>query len=362
MGHAVPAASAARRGGGGGGGASVARSTCADAGAAAVEVLAADVRAGVRWAMVCACNMNRSMSAHAALLAAGFAAGAVGSYGTSDAVRLPSPAGPVAFNFGVPYAAMQRHVEGRAVVNEDGVAVAPAPPGPVAAALRAFSTHMGLDYILGRNVRLKHAPEAWVALTDEEALAYDVVVCFDATVYATLVRDVQLRLYDRCDADDLPPALAAAAPNVCTAATTPAAAGGGAGHKPQPLDLPPLPPCPPAARVPRCAHSHARRDMAVLLMHTPDNVTHAATAAAQVASIATAVCNARAAALRAWVASVAAAEARGDATAPPPPTLPSVLQHCLRKWASAASAQQFSIAMTVLQHTMPPPPPPARRV
>ena len=56
------------------------------------------------WALVCACNMNRSPSGHAELSRRGQAR--VSSFGTSDAVRLPGRTGMHQFAFGVRYADM----------------------------------------------------------------------------------------------------------------------------------------------------------------------------------------------------------------------------------------------------------------
>lgn len=117
--------------------------------------------------LVCACNMNRSMSAHVLLEGAGYRL--LSSYGTSDAVRLPHRRGPIAFQWGGSgYADMEDEMS-RTYPDQVWMQVT------------------GIAGMLQRNARLKARPESWYAQEDEDVRRHDVVVVFDAYAYQQVI-------------------------------------------------------------------------------------------------------------------------------------------------------------------------------
>ena len=125
------------------------------------------------WALVCACNMNRSPSGHAELSRRGQAR--VSSFGTSDAVRLPGRTGMHQFAFGVRYADMLA----RMLAGERANA--------------AWMAAYGIAAMLQRNAALKPAPEAWAAAPLAAVRALDFAICFDSAVYAAVLADLARR-------------------------------------------------------------------------------------------------------------------------------------------------------------------------
>jgi len=151
----------------------------------------------LRFAMVCASNMNRSMEAHSVLLNAGLS---VGSYGVMQRVKLPGergtgaragrgappfpplpapptapprgpPAGPDAnspnvYEFGTPYETIEAEL-----IQKD---------------TRLYTSN-GMLEILARNKRVKRAPERWQG---QGAVEYDVALTFEMRVMDVLVDDV----------------------------------------------------------------------------------------------------------------------------------------------------------------------------
>lgn len=132
------------------------------------------------YALVCSSNMNRSMEAHAAFMNAGFTK--VVSLGTGRMVRLPAATseGQVSFDFGTPYTAILKELEGQAKAD---------------AKLQEFYRRTKLLDILRRNARIKTAPER---LQNIEHLTFDVILCFDLRVYDAVQEDLQVHASIAC--------------------------------------------------------------------------------------------------------------------------------------------------------------------
>ena len=130
--------------------------------------------AAYSWALVCACNMNRSMAGHRALVSNGFTR--VASYGTSSQVRLPRRnARTYDFPFGTAYSAML------ASIQESG-------PDDV-----TWAEAARLPQLLQRNTNIKRAPASWQGQSVAELTSHDVVICLDATAFATVLADLKRR-------------------------------------------------------------------------------------------------------------------------------------------------------------------------
>lgn len=122
----------------------------------------------VRFAMVCASNMNRSMEAHKVFKEKGMR---VGSYGVGAHVKLPGPTQkePNVYDFGTPYSYILNDLRTK---NEE------------------LYTRNGLLKMVERNVGIKEAPQRW---QNELEARSDVVVCFEERVFEELVTDMMNR-------------------------------------------------------------------------------------------------------------------------------------------------------------------------
>ncbi|GBF91195.1 RNA polymerase II subunit A C-terminal domain phosphatase [Raphidocelis subcapitata] len=122
----------------------------------------------LRFAMVCASNMNRSMEAHSVLNKHRLL---VRSYGVGQHVKLPgaSKDSPNVYEFGTPYQS----------ILDDLSAKDP-----------ALYARNGLLDMLRRNVAVKRAPERWQLEREHQ---FDVAVTFEERVMAALVEDMQTR-------------------------------------------------------------------------------------------------------------------------------------------------------------------------
>lgn len=129
-----------------------------------------DMRRPLRFAMVCASNMNRSMEAHALLQKRGFN---VWSFGTGASVKLPgvSPDKPIVYNFRVPYREIYEELRAQ---NEE------------------YFRNSAVLPMLERNMAVKPAPERW---QDRESTRrhFDIVVSFEERVFEAILEDCQLR-------------------------------------------------------------------------------------------------------------------------------------------------------------------------
>jgi Ssu72-like protein len=124
------------------------------------------------FSLVCACNMNRSMSAHQILINNGYKN--VASFGTSDCVRLPHATGPREFMFETAYAEMHASM--------------------CVGGFTYWMNRSGISDILHRNANIKRAPSRWQNQSDSQAFEHTIAICYDGHVYDSVVADVQQRL------------------------------------------------------------------------------------------------------------------------------------------------------------------------
>ncbi|KAI8466677.1 MAG: RNA polymerase II subunit A [Monoraphidium minutum] len=119
----------------------------------------------LRFAMVCASNMNRSMEAHDTLQRHKLF---VRSYGVGQHVKLPgaSKDAPNVYAFGTPYRTIYDDLRGKDA---------------------ALYTRNGLLRMLERNVAVKAAPEKWQHDREHQ---FDVAVCFEEKVMDQVVEDM----------------------------------------------------------------------------------------------------------------------------------------------------------------------------
>jgi len=131
-----------------------------------------EIMTSLRFAMVCASNMNRSMEAHNLLKNNSFA---VGSYGVGQHVKLPGASArePNVYEFGTPYKAIYEDLSSK---NSE------------------LYTRNGLLKMLERNIGVKDHPERW----QNNSKVYDVVICFEERVFDTCVEDLQKREQKLC--------------------------------------------------------------------------------------------------------------------------------------------------------------------
>lgn len=131
-------------------------------------ILPSESNAAMKFAMVCASNMNRSMEAHHVLQKHGFE---VQSYGVGNRVKLPGAAAnsPNVYEFGA--------VTYEQIFND------------LSRKDPELYTRNGLLQMLQRNMQVKRAPEKWQHNRD----VFDVVVSFEERVMEHVVEDLQSR-------------------------------------------------------------------------------------------------------------------------------------------------------------------------
>jgi len=152
-------------------------------------------------ALVCACNMNRSMSAHKLLMENGFEK--VASYGTARCVKLPGgPSGVRTFDFGQPYSLMEADLRtadaralkwcvrcGRSTHPSSLCAFVSPQLCPVTQHLSYLSQCRMNDRkifgMLTRNQGIKKAPEHW--REEKSPQRFDLIICFEQRVFDSLV-------------------------------------------------------------------------------------------------------------------------------------------------------------------------------
>jgi RNA polymerase II subunit A C-terminal domain phosphatase SSU72 len=124
----------------------------------------------LRFAMVCASNVNRSVAAHALLKEAGLE---VESYGVGSSVKLPGEAvtTPNRYAFdSVAYEDILKDLRGK---NEE------------------YYRSLGIIDMLERDIKVKRGPKKWQSRRRDEV--FDVVVAFEQRVYDIVVADLQQR-------------------------------------------------------------------------------------------------------------------------------------------------------------------------
>jgi RNA polymerase II subunit A C-terminal domain phosphatase SSU72 len=125
----------------------------------------------LRFAMICASNVNRSMACHAELQRHNFN---VRSFGVGNSVKLPgkSATTPNVYEFGTPYETILADLR-----SKDS----------------NFYARVGLEAMLERDARVKTAPERWHAARGP-ADVFDVALCFEERVMEQLVEDMSSRV------------------------------------------------------------------------------------------------------------------------------------------------------------------------
>mmetsp|Transcript_24153 Transcript_24153/g.33128 ORF Transcript_24153/g.33128 Transcript_24153/m.33128 type:complete len:240 (-) Transcript_24153:42-761(-) len=118
----------------------------------------------LRFAVVCASNMNRSMEAHSTLLKKNFR---VWSFGISPQVKLPGPSlnQPNIYDFGTPYAEIRDklHKKDPNLYRQNGVL-----------------------NMLAKNAAIKTCPERF----QEQNGKFDIIVAFEGRVYDAIIEDL----------------------------------------------------------------------------------------------------------------------------------------------------------------------------
>lgn len=123
--------------------------------------------AGLRVAVVCSSNMNRSMEAHARLQKKGFN---VHSYGTGDKVKLPGPSAsqPNVYEFGTSYEEIWRDL-----ASKD----------------KTLYKQNGILHMLDRNRIIKNGPDR---LQDTDK-TFDVIITAEERVYDQVLEHFETR-------------------------------------------------------------------------------------------------------------------------------------------------------------------------
>ncbi|KAL1234917.1 RNA polymerase II subunit [Trichinella pseudospiralis] len=126
----------------------------------------------LRFSVVCSCNMNRSMEAHAMLMKKGFN---VRSFGSGDVVRLPGPSPTVhnIYSFSTPYEEIYKDL-----VAKD----------------KNLYTCNGLLNMLDRNRRVKPHPERF----QEYKGLSDVIICCEERVYGEVYEFLMNAQIEHC--------------------------------------------------------------------------------------------------------------------------------------------------------------------
>ena len=125
----------------------------------------------LRFAMICASNVNRSAAAHSQLLQAGFSNDAVESYGVGRAVKLPGETvdSPNCYHFDqVTY---QEIIDDLKTKNED------------------LYRQNGILAMLERDVQVKRGPNRWQS-RNRTTDVFDIILTFEKRVFDIVVQDL----------------------------------------------------------------------------------------------------------------------------------------------------------------------------
>jgi len=117
---------------------------------------------GLKTAVVCSSNMNRSMEAHSQLKKKGYD---IESYGTGDRVKIPGKSAkePNVYPFGTTY--QEIHTD---LTQKD----------------KKMYTENGMLHILSRNIRIKERPEKFQEVKDKE---FHLILTCEERVYDAVV-------------------------------------------------------------------------------------------------------------------------------------------------------------------------------
>lgn len=127
----------------------------------------------LQFAVVCACNMNRSVAAHIRLAEAGYH---VSSYGVARSVKLRSRKGTRSYTWDQEYS----------TILKDMVSTSPQDT--------EWAKKRGLVDLLQRNAKVKAKPERWQSLSTEFVAQQNVIITFQDRVFEMLMDDVESRL------------------------------------------------------------------------------------------------------------------------------------------------------------------------
>jgi len=125
----------------------------------------------LRFAMICASNVNRSVAAHMKLLEAGFSSDAVESYGVGQAVKLPGEAVDSPNRYEFDAVAYQEILDDLKAKNE------------------SFYRSKGILDMLERDVTVKRGPNKWQS-RNRTRDRFDIILTFEKRVFDVVVEDL----------------------------------------------------------------------------------------------------------------------------------------------------------------------------
>lgn len=126
----------------------------------------------LQFAVVCACNMNRSMAAHIRLSDAGYH---VSSYGVARTVKLRSKTGTRAYTWDQEYSIMLKDMVSTSSQETE------------------WAKKRGLVDLLQRNIKVKSKPERWQSLSTEFVAQQSIIITYQDRVFEMLMDDVESR-------------------------------------------------------------------------------------------------------------------------------------------------------------------------
>lgn len=137
---------------------------------------------GLRFACVCASNVNRSMAAHQVLMNNNFN---VSSYGTSQCISMPGPNGPKLFDFGTTYSEIISNMKEEEESQD-----------------RKFYTELGLITMLERDLSIKEKPEKFSSTFETKSRNYfDVIFTYEKRIMEGVILEFHKHgsaTYDLC--------------------------------------------------------------------------------------------------------------------------------------------------------------------